>query len=132
MTIFASFQQSIVNRKWYGFQMIIIAQNITKQGFFNNRGSFRSTIVESILQITPFYAKQSQFPKNRNRRNPFYKINLREFSPLFPTKKQSQNKPNVKTIIAESGAEISSATRKMDFQTNEGSRLSQAIFLNFS
>jgi len=44
--------------------MIIIAQNITKQGFFNNRGSFRSTFVENPLQITPFLCKTKPILKS--------------------------------------------------------------------
>ncbi|NQT00399.1 MAG: hypothetical protein HQ580_00095 [Planctomycetes bacterium] len=36
----------------------------------------RSTLVENSLQISPFYAKQTQFPKGQNEHNLFYNNGL--------------------------------------------------------
>ena len=41
------------------------AKKLQEAGFWAGRGD--STIVESSLQIDPFYAKQSQFPKKSSR-----------------------------------------------------------------
>jgi len=97
MTIFAPFQQSIVNRKWHGFQMIIIAQNITKQGFFNSLGSLCSTIVENPLQIAPFLCKTKPILKSYQCPQPLLHKQLTKNSALFGNRKtkpiQSQTKP---------------------------------------
>ena len=52
-----------------------------------------STIVERALQITPFYAKQTQFPKNQNHYNLLYCKDLSEYSALHRPKKQTQTNP---------------------------------------
>ena len=53
-----------------------------------------STTVENSLQITPFYAKQSQFQKRQNEHNFRHDKILRDFMPLTGPK----NKPNSKPI----------------------------------
>ena len=53
-----------------------------------------STTVENSLQITPFYAKQSQFQKRQNEHNFRHDKILRDFIPLTGPK----NKPNSKPI----------------------------------
>jgi hypothetical protein len=73
--------------------MAIISQNTAKQGFFDNPGYRVSTLVENVRQITPFYAKQTQFPKNQNCLNFFTMKNLRKNPRLRPPKKQTQTKP---------------------------------------
>jgi len=53
-----------------------------------------STSVENALQITPFYAKQSQFAGCSNERNFFYNKVLQKKRRFRSPKKQSQFKPN--------------------------------------
>ena len=55
---------------------------------------FPSTIVENSLQITPFYAKQTQFQKWQNEHKRFRNNELRNFKPLAQAKKQTQFKAN--------------------------------------
>ena len=56
--------------------------------------NLRSTTVENSLQITPFYAKQTQFKKWQNEHKYLHNNVLRNFKPLAQTKKQTQFKPN--------------------------------------
>jgi hypothetical protein len=53
-----------------------------------------STTVENVRQITPFYAKQSQFQKRQNEYNLRHNKQLQDFVPLSGAKKQTQFKPN--------------------------------------
>jgi hypothetical protein len=55
---------------------------------------FRSTTVENSLQITPFYAKQSQFWKCQNQHKCYYSHELRKKGQLVIQTKQTQFKPN--------------------------------------
>jgi hypothetical protein len=56
--------------------------------------NLRSTTVENSLQITPFYAKQSQFDGGPNEHKLRDEKQLQDFVPLAQAKKQSQFKPN--------------------------------------
>jgi hypothetical protein len=56
-----------------------------------------STLVETPLQIAPFFAKQTQFPNPQNHHNLFYPKDLPQYSAPSNEKKQSQNKPNPAT-----------------------------------
>jgi hypothetical protein len=58
-----------------------------------------STTVEDSLQINPFYAKQTQFPKKSNERNFLSNNELRTKNYEQRTKKQTQYKPNSKQIL---------------------------------
>ncbi|MBW7991387.1 MAG: hypothetical protein FVQ84_15435 [Planctomycetes bacterium] len=57
-----------------------------------------STTVEKALQITPFYAKQSQCQVGQNQRNLLYDKHICKNGQLVIQTKQSQNKPNSKPI----------------------------------
>jgi len=52
-----------------------------------------STFVENPLQINPFYAKQTQFPKNSNESKCLYKNGLRQNNRLQAGPKQTQSNP---------------------------------------
>ena len=52
------------------------------------------TTVERALQIAPFYAKQTQLPQPQSHRKPLSHKDLREYTTLPHSKKQTQNKPN--------------------------------------
>jgi len=52
------------------------------------------TTVENALQISPFYAKQTQFPKKSNERKYLFNKGLQKFYPAGGAKKQTQFKPN--------------------------------------
>ena len=56
--------------------------------------NLRSTTVENSLQITPFYAKQTQFDGGPNEHKLRYKKQLQDFIPLAQAKKQTQFKAN--------------------------------------
>ncbi|MDT8304091.1 MAG: hypothetical protein RQ760_21595, partial [Sedimentisphaerales bacterium] len=58
----------------------------------------RSTTVENSLQITPFYAKQTQFSELLNNVNSSHTRIYEEIRPEYVTKKQTQFKPNSKPI----------------------------------
>ncbi|MBW7989568.1 MAG: hypothetical protein FVQ84_06065 [Planctomycetes bacterium] len=65
--------------------------------------NFPSTNVENSLQITPFYAKQTQFQKESNERNLYDNNEICKYGHLVIQKKQTQfkankakNKPNSK------------------------------------
>ena len=49
-----------------------------------------STTVERALQIAPFRAKQSQFPKRQNQRKHLYLKELHQYSAPLPTKKTNR------------------------------------------
>jgi hypothetical protein len=55
---------------------------------------FPSTTVENVRQITPFYAKQTQFQKRQNEYNLRHNKQLQDFVPLSWAKKQTQFKAN--------------------------------------
>ncbi len=55
-----------------------------------------STSVEMPLQINPFYAKQTQFPKGQNERKYLLYKGLSNFYPAGGAKKQTQFKPNLR------------------------------------
>ena len=79
----------------------------------DNQSKKRSTTVENSLQITPFYAKQTQFLKYQMNINTIITISygisdtltgqktkpkqtqLKPIQTQFKAKKQSQNKPNL-------------------------------------
>jgi len=54
-----------------------------------------STSVENALQITPFYAKQTQFPKSPNECKLIYNKGLQKKRRFRSPKKQTQFKPNL-------------------------------------
>jgi len=56
--------------------------------------NFRSTTVENSLQITPFYAKQTQCQVGQNQHKHFCNNEIRHNGQLVIQKKQSQFKPN--------------------------------------
>jgi hypothetical protein len=56
--------------------------------------NLRSTTVENVRQINPFYAKQSQFQKRQNEYNLRHNKQLQDFVPLSGAKKQTQFKAN--------------------------------------
>jgi len=53
-----------------------------------------STTVENSLQITPFYAKQTQFQKWQNEHKHYLNNEIRKIGQLVIQTKQSQFKPN--------------------------------------
>jgi len=53
----------------------------------------RSTTVENSLQITPFYAKQSQFDGGPNEHKLRYEKQLQDFVPLTEPKNKANSKP---------------------------------------
>jgi hypothetical protein len=83
-----------------------------------------STTVENPLQITPFYAKQTQFPKRQNEYNHRYSKRLQEFAPLLGPK----NKPNSNPNKANFGP-ISRVANPIQtlFQTSDNSFLSSVF-----
>jgi hypothetical protein len=61
----------------------------------DNQSKRRSTPVENVRQINPFYAKQSQFDGGSNEHKLRYQKQLQDIIPLAQAKKQSQFKPNL-------------------------------------
>jgi hypothetical protein len=55
-----------------------------------------STTVEDSLQIDPFYAKRTQFPKKSNERNRFTNKGLWRIGHLVKWEKRTQNEPKFK------------------------------------
>ena len=55
-----------------------------------------SITIEESLQIAPFFAKQTQFPKSPNERKLIFNKGLQKYLPLWSPKKQTQFKPNSK------------------------------------
>ena len=65
-----------------------------KRALSKAEGSRPSTTVENSLQISPFYAKQSQCQVRQNQHKHFYNNEIRLDGQLVIQTKQSQNKPN--------------------------------------
>jgi hypothetical protein len=57
--------------------------------------NLRSTPVENVRQISPFYAKQSQSQVRQIHHKLFYSNEIRVNGQLVKSDKQSQNKPNL-------------------------------------
>ena len=55
--------------------------------------NLRSTTVENSLQITPFYAKQTQFQKWQNEHNYRYDNQLHDILPITEPKNKANSKP---------------------------------------
>ncbi len=80
------------------------------------KGLKRSTTVENSLQITPFYAKQTQFQKCKMSINTFLAMRYENLDTMVGGKTkpiqtqlkpiQSQNKPNSKPILCDFGREL--------------------------
>ena len=73
----------------------------------HNQSKRRSTPVENVRQITPFYAKQTQFQKCQNEHKHFHNNEICRFERLAGVQKQTQfkankakNKPNSNPIKA--------------------------------
>jgi len=67
----------------------------------DNQSKRRSTTVENVRQITPFYAKQTQFQKWQKNINTFVTMRYGNLDALMGAKtkpKQTQFKPNFETI----------------------------------
>ncbi|MBL7143171.1 MAG: hypothetical protein ISS76_02950 [Phycisphaerae bacterium] len=55
--------------------------------------NLRSTFVENSLQISPFYAKQTQFQKWQNEHKHFYNNEIRKFRDLAGWKNKANSNP---------------------------------------
>jgi len=77
---------------------VVNEKDISIEGKIGEKDLKPSTTVEIALQITPFYAKQTQFQKRQNEHNFRYDKILRDFMPLTGPK----NKPNSKPIQTQS------------------------------
>jgi len=59
----------------------------------DNQSKRRSTPVENVRQITPFYAKQTQFRKWKNEHNFRYDNQLQDFARWLRPKNKAKTKP---------------------------------------
>jgi hypothetical protein len=78
---------------------------------------FPSTTVENVRQITPFYAKQTQFQKESNQRKHLCNNEIRKFKHLAGVQKQTQFKAN-KAKNKPNSNPIKAKTNPIQTQTN--------------
>jgi len=71
-------------------------KDMSIEGIIGEKELKRSTTVENIRQITPFYAKQTQFQKWQKNINTYLTMRYRNLDTLMGVKtkpKQTQSKP---------------------------------------
>ncbi len=87
-----------------------------------------STSVENVLQISPFYAKQTQFTKCPNRLNYLYNNELCDFYQSDKSQKQTQFKPN-QTQFKPISRPNKAKTNPIQTQFVERAKLMQSVYL---
>ena len=73
---------------------VVNEKDMSIEGKIGEKDLKRSTTVENSLQITPFYAKQSQFWKCQKQHKYFCNNEIRKNGQLVIQPKQTQFKPN--------------------------------------